>query len=744
MLNRSLRVLFGVIAFMFIAPQVSHAADYYVDSVAGNNGNAGTSSGAPWQTLAPVNSLSLSPGDTVHLKRGSTFTGAGGTGSSALTLGNTGGTTDNGTSGSPVTVTDYGTGNLPILQNTGQYSNVVNVYSDWTTVENILVRDTSSSVNGQEGGITLRSTSDHATVSGIEATQVGLGVILAGTNGRATDSYVHDLKMVVNTSGGDDDYGAVCFWNENHNNEIDNNHGENCSASSFDYGTDGGFVEVWSKGDNLSVHHNLIEDTDGMMEMGGPGTGSSAVGIRYHDNVALGSNGMCLHMSGSFAMTLSDIRIENNSIYDMSATDKFFQCVSGVTTTKLKFRNNAYKSNVGIITSTNGTPDHAGNVISSSQAIGFTLASDEVSGDPQFVSTTDLHLQSTSPAIDLPTLDLWSPDFDGNSRPAGNGDSGAYEYQASGPDTTDPTTTITGGTPSNPTSSNSASISFTGSDNVAVTDYECRIDAGTYASCTSPKAYSSLTDGSHTFDVRAKDAAGNVDQTPASATWVVDTTAPDTSITSNPTNPSTSSSASFSFTSPDGTATFECRLDAGSWGACTSPKAYSSLSNGSHTFDVRAKDPVGNTDATPATYTWTVAVPLTLLNDNTTSGTPRWTYGTGWSYAAPGCGGCSGKYQGDDHYTNTANATATMTFSGTQVKLYARKNSHHGEATVQIDGGTITTVDMYASTLTDQALIYTSPTLSSGSHSLVFKRKGTKNPSSTDYYVVVDRADITP
>jgi riboflavin biosynthesis pyrimidine reductase len=78
------------------------------------------------------------------------------------------------------------------------------------------------------------------------------------------------------------------------------------------------------------------------------------------------------------------------------------------------------------------------------------------------------------------------------------------------------------------------------------------------------------------------------------------------------------------------------------------------------------------------------------------------------------------------------------------VKLYARKNSHHGEATVQIDGGTITTVDMYASTLTDQALIYTSPTLSSGSHSLVFKRKGTKNPSSTDYYVVVDRADITP
>lgn len=740
---RFIFILTALFIFLF-APSSALAADYYVDSVSGSNSNSGTSTSAPWQTLSPVNSLALNAGDTVNLKRGSTFTGSGGSGSSALTLGNTSGTADNGTSGSPVTVQDYGTGALPILQNTGQFSNVVNVYSDWTIVKNILVRDTTSSVNGQEGGVTLRSTSDHSTVDGVEATQVGLGVILAGTNGRATNSYVHDLKMVVNTSGGNDDYGAVCFWNENHNNEIDHNIGERCSATSFDYGSDGGFVEVWSKGDNLSVHHNRMVDTDGMMEMGGPGTGSSAVGIRYHDNVSVGSSGMCLHMSGTFAMTLSDIRIENNSIYDMSASDKFFQCVSGVTSTKLKFRNNAYKSNVGVITASNGTPDHAGNTISSSQAIGFTLASDEVSGDPQFVSTTDLHLQSTSPAIDLPTLDLWSPDYDGNSRPAGNGDSGAYEYQASGPDTTEPTTTITGGTPSNPTSSTSASISFTGTDNVGVTGFECRLDGGSWAACTSPHALSSLTDGSHTFEVRAVDAASNVDSTPASATWTVDTAAPDTSITAQPTNPSTSDAASFSFTSPDGTATFECKLDAGSYAACTTPKAYSGLSNASHTFTVRAKDPAGNTDASPASYTWTINLPVSLLNDTVTSGTPRWTYGTGWSYSAPGCSGCAGKYQGDDHYTNTANATATLTFTGTKVELYARKNTHHGQATVQIDGGTITTVDMYAASLTDQALIYTSPTLTAGSHSLVFKRKGTKNAAATDYYVVVDRADITP
>ena len=71
----------------------------------------------------------------------------------------------------------------------------------------------------------------------------------------------------------------------------------------------------------------------------------------------------------------------------------------------------------------------------------------------------------------------------------------------------------------------------------------------------------------------------------------------------------TSGSASFTFSSTESGSSFSCRLDAGSWGSCTSPKAYSGLSNGSHTFDVRATDGAGNTDGTPGSRTWTVNVP---------------------------------------------------------------------------------------------------------------------------------------
>src|SRR5205814_6692363 len=79
--------------------------------------------------------------------------------------------------------------------------------------------------------------------------------------------------------------------------------------------------------------------------------------------------------------------------------------------------------------------------------------------------------------------------------------------------------------------------------------FACQLDASAFALCVSPQSYSGLADGSHTFQVRATDAAGNTDPTPASYTWTVDTTAPDTTITAAPPARSNSSSASFSFTS---------------------------------------------------------------------------------------------------------------------------------------------------------------------------------------------------
>src|SRR5262249_56520107 len=117
---------------------------------------------------------------------------------------------------------------------------------------------------------------------------------------------------------------------------------------------------------------------------------------------------------------------------------------------------------------------------------------------------------------------------------------------------TGPDTTITAN-PTNPTTSTTASFSFTGNDGsgTGVASFQCQIDGGGFSTCTSPQTYTGLADGSHTFQVRAVDVVGNVDPTPASFTWVIDTVAPDTTITSTPTNPSTSPNTSVNVTGTD-------------------------------------------------------------------------------------------------------------------------------------------------------------------------------------------------
>ena len=85
-------------------------------------------------------------------------------------------------------------------------------------------------------------------------------------------------------------------------------------------------------------------------------------------------------------------------------------------------------------------------------------------------------------------------------------------------DATAPNTTITSG-PSRRTRVRSASFSFSPSEDGST--FECRLDGGKWNGCSSPAAYEGLTSGKHRFEVRATDAAGNVDRSPATRDWSV-------------------------------------------------------------------------------------------------------------------------------------------------------------------------------------------------------------------------------
>jgi hypothetical protein len=90
-------------------------------------------------------------------------------------------------------------------------------------------------------------------------------------------------------------------------------------------------------------------------------------------------------------------------------------------------------------------------------------------------------------------------------------------------DTTPPQTSITS-SPAASTTSTSANFSFSSSESGST--FACKLDSDAWASCGSPKSYSHLKIGSHQFSARATNAAGNVDPTPATSSWMVEATSP--------------------------------------------------------------------------------------------------------------------------------------------------------------------------------------------------------------------------
>ncbi|QRO00180.1 hypothetical protein JRI60_14730 [Archangium violaceum] len=86
-------------------------------------------------------------------------------------------------------------------------------------------------------------------------------------------------------------------------------------------------------------------------------------------------------------------------------------------------------------------------------------------------------------------------------------------------DTTLPDTEIVSG-PSGFTREVNATFGF--SSNETNVTYECRLDgAASFSACPSPVTFAALAVGAHTLEVRARDAAGNVDDTPATRTFRV-------------------------------------------------------------------------------------------------------------------------------------------------------------------------------------------------------------------------------
>ena len=99
---------------------------------------------------------------------------------------------------------------------------------------------------------------------------------------------------------------------------------------------------------------------------------------------------------------------------------------------------------------------------------------------------------------------------------------------------------------------------------------------------------------------------------------------------------------------------------------------------------------------------------------------------------------------GTVRYSSTTNDYVTFTFTGTQIKWYSDPGTNGGIAAVSIDNGAETTVDLYSSASPRpwNTVMYTSPALSNGTHTLKIRVTGTKNASSSDKWIFIDGVEV--
>jgi hypothetical protein len=157
-----------------------------------------------------------------------------------------------------------------------------------------------------------------------------------------------------------------------------------------------------------------------------------------------------------------------------------------------------------------------------------------------------------------------------------------------------PATTISDGPPALATT-NAAKFTLTGSKTKLT--WTCRLDGGAWRSCVSGTSLSNLPDGTHTFEARATDRWGVVEDPPARWVWTIDRTAPETFVLATK---ALAGDAGVALLGSEAGASFECRIGTGDWSPCAASTPLPAVAAPTP-MAVRAIDAAGNVDASPAT-----------------------------------------------------------------------------------------------------------------------------------------------
>ena len=432
--------------FLFAATLAisASATTYYIDSVDGYDGNSGTSSGSPWETISKIQSTVLYPGDQVLFKRGSGY--------SVPFFVNY-----SGTASDYIWISDYGDAADPAPSFTNQvfeqdnFGNCIRINGDYVVVQNLYFHNTAAYVPGEYtsdggwivwemGAVHITRGSDYCVVQNNEFYDCVAGIRTKGKFTVIQFNYIHDCYRPMREWN----WGPIGIWLGQDFQTVSSNMITDliCVNENFANGVGGGAIEIddgrYNKY-NITLTHNFSRGNCGFLEtvfddvepnplyknwkikFNVSDDYQAFAKLRFAKYCAVVHNTIlrrkiCPHELGVFVLKGNNTsnKFKNNIIMTKYYT-KVFNVVGGYSPNSV-ISHNLYYSIGTLVMGDEGPGSNARY------------------GDAKFVNqagtqATDFAILSTSPAKNT-GLDLgYSYDFTGYPIPWGNyPDRGAFEY----------------------------------------------------------------------------------------------------------------------------------------------------------------------------------------------------------------------------------------------------------------------------------------------------------------------------
>jgi hypothetical protein len=461
-----MKLIKNILMLIVLFNSVTFSANYYVSSD-GNDNNNGTSTSTSWQTLSKVSGGSYNAGDLILFKRGDIFVGR-------LDV------PSDGSSGSPVVFSSYGTGANPVIDANNIEEICISIPGkSYITIDSIDCRNGIS--RGIDGGsyspyVIIRGSTisnigttntnmltaislegGHCTITHCTITNIAhLGIMFGGGNNvityndiSYTNTYYTEWGAAIDGVGDNDEIAYNTLHDNGGVSDLRMAHGIYTGTGTISVNIHHNIITNSSRGagikcnGNAEIHHNYISGSYlGGFELGYNSTNNVVMDL--YNNIITGNRGGIWELSkGTGALT---INIYNNTFYLNNSGTYADGIVINHDLTALNIKNNIIQvdngrycynmvAQTGATINNNclyqvekGTPfSYNGKYVTWATWQGYGFDTNGLNADPLVISSSNFNLHSGSPCIHTGVDVGLTRDFRGASI-IGVPDIGAYEY----------------------------------------------------------------------------------------------------------------------------------------------------------------------------------------------------------------------------------------------------------------------------------------------------------------------------